>query len=386
MRWKRVFVVAILAVAVLFVAAWVIVATYDYNKLRPQIEGAFKEATGRGLKLKGNLGLKIGFTPTLVVNGAAVQNAPWGSRPDMAEIRRFEIQLALIPLVFRHVAVKRIVLTSPDILVETSSAGGSNLDFLGKIGAGSAKKEKPATGKVELTVNEIKIENGSLTYRNGKTGKAYVLDLSRFDASAGSADSPLKVTATGSYNGKTFDVKGNFVPLAGFTDPTTSWPFSLDVALAGATIGIKGTIKDAVNLRGIDAKVTVSSKDATRIGEFIGVSLPLQGPLDLSCRVTDPRPKIYEIHDFKLVAGGSDLGGSPRIGPYQVPTGFDGRPQFEKARFADFGGKGEDSVQNRSDPWQGLPRLAPSPGAAPIGRRYGEYQGRGSSRTENRSA
>jgi uncharacterized protein involved in outer membrane biogenesis len=81
-NWKRALVVAIVLVLVLVSVAWIIIATYDYNKLKPQIAGAFKEATGRNLTLSGNLDLKIGLQPSLVVNGAAVQNASWGSAGD----------------------------------------------------------------------------------------------------------------------------------------------------------------------------------------------------------------------------------------------------------------------------------------------------------------
>ena len=190
MNWKRALVVAIVLVLVLVSVAWIIIATYDYNKLKPQIAGAFKEATGRNLTLSGNLDLKIGLQPSLVVNGAAVQNASWGSRPEMAEIKRFEVQLALVPLVFRHIDVKRVILVSPDILIETKPAGESNLDFLEKVSAGKGKEEKPSTQKVEFTVNEMSIKDGRLTYRDGKTGKVYTLVLASLDASAGASTAP----------------------------------------------------------------------------------------------------------------------------------------------------------------------------------------------------
>ncbi len=58
--------------AALITAVWVVLVRYDYNKLKPEIETAFKEATGRDLILQGNLDLKIGLTPTLVVSDAAL--------------------------------------------------------------------------------------------------------------------------------------------------------------------------------------------------------------------------------------------------------------------------------------------------------------------------
>ena len=310
MIWKRALIVAIVVVLVLVSVVWIIIATYDYNKLKPQIASAFKEATGRELSLKGNLDLKVGLQPTLVVNDAALQNASWGSRPEMAEIKRFEIQLSLIPLIFRHIAVKRIVLVSPDILVETKPTGESNLDFLTKMSAESGKKGKPSTTKVELSVNQMSIQDGRLTYRDGKTGKTYSLVLARLDASASGPESPLKLDLHGLYNGKSFEVTGNLVPLASFTDATRPWPLKVNVSAGGATIGLDGTIRDVANAQGLDLKVAVKIKDAAGLGDFLDEPLPVKGPIELSCRVTDPRPKTYAISELKLAAAGSDLEGS----------------------------------------------------------------------------
>lgn len=309
---KRIILISACVMVALIVAAAAVVATYDYNKLKPQIENAFKEATGRRLTLKGSLDLKIRLNPTLVVNDAAISNAPWGTGPHMAEIRRFEVQLSLIPLIFRRLDVKRIVLVNPDILVETNAAGESNLDFLKEASTGKAKETQqgPGGSKVRLTVGEMKIKDGRLTYRNGKTHTSYVVVLRRFDASAKSAGSPLKLSIDGSYNGKPFEITGNAVPLASLNDPSRPWPFDLKVSMAGARITAGGSIRDVAEARGLDLRVTAQSKDARRTGEVLGASLPVQGALDLSCRVTDPRPKVYQISNLKALAGGSDIAGT----------------------------------------------------------------------------
>ena len=310
MSLKRALVIVVLVIVVLLSAVLVIVTTYDYNKLKPQIESAFKEATGRELTLKGKLNLEVGLNPTLVVTDAALQNAPWGSRREMAEIKRFEVQLSLIPLVFRHLDVRRLVLVNPDILVETSPSGESNLDFLTKMSAGTAKKESPQANKVRLTVNEIDIKDCHLTYSNGKTKAAYVVILKRFDASAPSADRPLKLSLDGSYNGKPFNVSGNVVPLASLSDTSRPWPFNLTMSIAGATASLDGTIRDLMGLRGLNMKVKAKSSDAGQMGELLGEPIPVRGPLEMSCRITDPRPKVYEIADLDVKAAGSDVSGS----------------------------------------------------------------------------
>jgi AsmA family protein len=339
MSWKRILIAAAVVIAALIIAAWVIVATFDYNKIKPQIENAFKETTGRELTLKGSLKLKIGFSPTLEVNNAVMQNASWGSRPEMAEIKRFEVQLSLVPLIFRSINVKRIVLVSPDILIETSREGESNLSFIKRISAESTKKEASTAQRTKLTVNKVSIENGRITYRNGKTGASYVAVLKRFEASARSADSALRISLDGSYNDRPFKAEGKLVPLSAFTAAGKAEPISLTVELTGTSITVGGTIRDVAKLQGANMKVTVKSKDAARIGEFFGKSLPVRGPLELACRFTDPGPKVYQISDLKASVSGSDVEGSAGVdmsGPRPILTAnltskrLDLRPMAEK--------------------------------------------------------
>lgn len=93
MKWKWVLRIASAAIVSLIVAAYVILSSYSYNGLKPEITSAVKDDTGRELTLGGDISLKIGFTPALVVKDVSLQNASWGSQPELAKIKRFEISL-----------------------------------------------------------------------------------------------------------------------------------------------------------------------------------------------------------------------------------------------------------------------------------------------------
>ncbi|MEE9611804.1 MAG: AsmA family protein [Desulfatiglandales bacterium] len=127
MRWKRMAGIAAVLFIAMIVAAYVILSTYDYNKFKPRIAKVVKDATGRELTLAGDINLDVGLLPTLVVEDVSFQNAAWGSRPELAKLKPFEIQVALLPLILKRIIVKRIILVSPDILVETDSSGKSKL-------------------------------------------------------------------------------------------------------------------------------------------------------------------------------------------------------------------------------------------------------------------
>jgi uncharacterized protein involved in outer membrane biogenesis len=101
----------------------------------------------RAESLPAEIKLKISLRPALVVEGVRFQNAPWGSRPDMAQIKRFEVQVALLPLLSKNIEISRLILMEPDILVETDRAGKSNLEFEKKPVA-----EKPIiSGNIKLS-------------------------------------------------------------------------------------------------------------------------------------------------------------------------------------------------------------------------------------------
>ncbi len=309
MRWKWVLAGLILLVVGAIAVGWVIITHYDYNRLKPQIENALREATGRELTLRGNLDLKIGLTPALVVHSAALQNAPWGSRPQMAEIERLEVRLSLIPLLSRRIDVKRIVLVHPDVLIETNPAGASNLAFLKETAAGGVQESSGAK-RVKLALEEIDIEDGQVTYRNGGTGRTYLVAVRQFKGSAQSPESPLKVLLSGAYNLRPFEIKGDFMPIGSLTDANRPWPFNLRVDAEGTSVNLSGTIRSVAELRGLDVKVVAKSKNVATIGGFVGKALPVQGPLDMSCRLTDQGPEAYRFAPLKIVIGGSDFDGS----------------------------------------------------------------------------
>ena len=84
-------------VVVVFVAVIGAGAAYlsslDVDEYRGEIAQAAQDLTGRALKLEGPLALSVSLTPTVSGEGISLANAPWGSRPQMLTLQRFEVQL-----------------------------------------------------------------------------------------------------------------------------------------------------------------------------------------------------------------------------------------------------------------------------------------------------
>jgi hypothetical protein len=313
MRWKKIVVIFGVIVIGLIAASLVIIFSYDYNKFKPYISQAAKEATGRELILGGDLKLKIGFTPALVIENISFQNAPWGSRPEMAKVKRFELEVALLPLISRNIQINRFRLVEPDILLEINKEGTSNLTFDGKKEAQPAEKKKDE--KVALPaflVRELLIERGHLTYRDARSGKAYVLSLDQFSITM-DLDKPIEMKGKGVYNKTPIDMTAKLGSITALTNPAREWPLNMKVEAVETNLSFDGTIRDVLAARGIKAKFEVKSKDLTKLTPLVGAPIPVKGPLEISGQLADVAPHVYTISNLKMVLDKSDLEGTAEI-------------------------------------------------------------------------
>ncbi len=317
-KWKWVLGIASAAIVLLVVAIYVILSSYNYNSLKPEITRAVKDDTGRELTLGGDISLKIGFTPALVVKSVSFQNASWGSQPELAKIKRFEIKVRLLPLLSRRIEVKRLILIEPEILFETDTSGKSNLAFE------TTKKQDLAKGKEEtkaggnwklsaLTFNELQIEKGRITYIDHGLKKTYVATVGTLMATAASSESPIKLKLKGAYNDNSFEVGGSLCTLTAFVNPDKAWPVNLAVKTENAALTLDGTVKDPLARRGIGLNFALTGKDLASFKKLSAESYHLRGQFDISGRIADTARNVYSISNLKIIQGENDLNGSVEL-------------------------------------------------------------------------
>jgi uncharacterized protein involved in outer membrane biogenesis len=317
-KWKWVLGIASAAILLLAIAVYVILLSYNYNGLKPEITRAVKDDTGRELTLGGDISLKIGFTPALVVKDVSFQNASWGAQPELAKIKRFEIKVRLLPLLSRRIEVKRLILIEPEILFETDTSGKSNLAFE------TTKKQDLAKGKEEtkaggnwklsaLTFNELQIEKGRITYIDHELKKTYGATVGTLMATAANSESPIELKLRGAYNGTSFEVAGTLCTLTAFVNPIQAWPVNLAVKTEDATLILDGTVKDPLARRGIELNFTLTGKNLASFKQFSGESFHLRGPFDISGRIADTARNVYSISNLKITQGENDLSGSVEL-------------------------------------------------------------------------
>lgn len=159
----------IVVVALLLAGALYALTFIDLGRFAPQIEAAAKDATGRTLKIGGELHIGFSLFPTLVAEKVSFGNAEWGTRPEMLTADELGLQLALVPLLSGNVDLREVKLTGADIYLETDRRGRGNWEF------GDAQAAPAPAGEgggMSLAgIPRVELSNIKFAYRDGATGE-----------------------------------------------------------------------------------------------------------------------------------------------------------------------------------------------------------------------
>jgi AsmA protein len=318
-RPLRITLIAIAAVIVIAVGAGaVFIARFDPNTLKPQIADAVKRATGRDLVLTGKIGLKVSLWPTIEVKDVAFANPPGFSRPQMATLQSMQLELGLLPLLSSRIEIDHLVLIHPDILLETNAAGQTNWQLTPEAPPASQAPAQPGTpagtspgkAKTSVSVNAIRIEDGTVAYRDDATGKVTTLDLKNLQAKSASPDSPLHLDADGIYNGTAFTLAADTGSLDRLQDPaaTSPWPVKLALTAGAAKLTADGSITQPLQGKGYDLTVSGSVPDAATLAPLLEgfVPPPMHG-VSFTAKVADTGGRFPDVSTLTLHLGAADL-------------------------------------------------------------------------------
>ena len=330
LRWLLIAPAALLALAA--VAIGVAVARFDPEALKPRIADAVEARTGRQLTIAGPIGLKLSVFPTVTLENVALANMPGGSRPEMARVGRAEAEFALLPLLSRRLELRRLVLRSPDILLETDVEGRPNWAFAQTNAAPSpppadtppvptsAPAPETATSATPgrappLSVERVAVTDGRLAYRDGRTGRTRTLTAERFETEpAAGADGVLRLDGALALDGLPVTVGGEAGgPARLFGAGTDSpWPVRLAIAAGGAEARLEGTAAQPLQGRGWRVSVAAKVPDLGRFAATLpNLPTPPLRDLDLAATLSDPGPEgrgqLPRFSDLRVSIGPNDL-------------------------------------------------------------------------------
>lgn len=285
MRWVK---VAIAAVALVVIVVILVPFFVNADTFRPRIQDELSSGLGRKVTL-GHIGLSL-LTGSLVAENISIADDPAFSSAPFLQAKELRIGVELGPLVFHHaIQITTFTVTSPSIQLIHSVNGTWNFSSLGSNGAQSASTQAGAAPA--LTVNELKIENGSAALSSvpamGNPFKCTDVNLTVKHLSFTQSfpvELSLKVAGGGSIS-----LKGTAGPVA--QNDTSLTPFDATVEIKHFDPLAAGAVQPSDGISMVaDFNAHITSKDGNLISQGTATASQLK-----LARNGSPAPKPVDI-------------------------------------------------------------------------------------------
>ena len=320
--WRRVAVVAAVAVPIAAVVGVVWAATRDLSRYQARLTEQVRKVTGRELAARVPLAVRLGSEPAMVAEGVTLSNAPWGARPDMARVRRMTLFLDPFSLLLGEVKIGRILLEGADILVERNDIGDANLEMLPPPdGSGPHPGENRSlrlrTAAAFPWISTVEIRDSVLTVSEGPGRPPVVIDLPNATFKSPAPNQTLQV------DGRFGVAQGVPMDLTGTAGSFNGWMSGLpgNIDLQGGFGGGKISIKGRINAKGTSLQINSEGPDFAVFGPYIRLPVPAGGPYAMNTKASTQR-NGFKVEVQTLKVGSSEAAGEAlfRVDRKGTPT------------------------------------------------------------------
>jgi uncharacterized protein involved in outer membrane biogenesis len=228
--------VVIFGAALVAVAGAVAYGLFDGEQYKKQLSQRAVDLTGRVLQVDGPAELQLSFPPRIVLHDVRLKNARWGTRSDMARIKRVEIQVNPLSAVSGGDSVAQVRLEGADVLLETSPQGIGNWEMAAIAAAPVAAGTLSALGLFGNTPPPVSVSDATITFRDGATGRVQTAALGSNSITLGNPVSSLAAGASVNFSAGPA-VGGPAVGAAGGLAAGSPSAVGAEAGFAGAAAG-----------------------------------------------------------------------------------------------------------------------------------------------------
>ncbi|AHB49757.1 membrane assembly protein AsmA [Hyphomicrobium nitrativorans NL23] len=257
--------------------------------VRDRIIVAVKERTGRDLVIAGPASFTVFPSVGISLGDVSLSGGPgFEDAAPLVKMSALDVSVALWPLFQREVRVQKLALRDPVFHLAVDADGRRSWEFAAHDGAPAAVRFAQAnTGAPisdadpgfaapvsdttprgsnfrvgDLALDDVRIDNGALTYHNALTGGGAELSAINVSLAVAALTQPLNADGSLAWKGRTVRFDGTLTSLAEFL---ANQPAKLKVALASdaaeATFEGSATLQDALLTEGILSATSPSARD-----------------------------------------------------------------------------------------------------------------------------
>ena len=322
----------------LIVVAIIIIATFDWNRLKPTINQKVSTELNRPFAIRGDLGVvwerqkeETGWRSWIPWPHVHADDIVLGNPPDipavtMVHLPRVEATLAPLALLTKTVYLPWIKLQQPDARLIRLTEKNNNWTF--NLASSGEKDPNAQPSSWSFRLDNILFDRGRIAI-DDKVSKADVeilvdplgkpLPFSEVtgtkakgdNASAG--DYVFGLRATGRYNGQPLTGTGKIGGMLALRSAGTPFPVQADFRSGNTRVAFTGTVNDPMNMGGVDLQLKFAGDSLGELYELTGVLLPDTPPFEtdghLVAKLDTEKSSVFDYRNFNGRIGDSDIHG-----------------------------------------------------------------------------
>jgi AsmA protein len=281
-------------VVLLVFVTLVLFVMFGLHLLRGPIERAVTEATGRELRIEGELRPIWDWVhPRFRAEDVTFANPEWAAQRYLFRVKAMEASVNLLPLLAGRVVVPGLHLEQPEIFLEHTPDGRKTwlLD-----------QDQKDEGGSRVHIRGLTLDQAELEYLEPGRGIAINAELT-------SEKEGVVFTAEGEYKGLPMLASGVGGQVLALRDADTPYALKGQGKFGATTIDVDGHVTNIIGLDALDAKIRVRGQSMVQLYDILGIAFPDTSPYDTTGRLvrTD---HTWRYEDFSGKVGKSDLAGT----------------------------------------------------------------------------
>ena len=363
----------------LIVVAIIIIATFDWNRLKPTINQKVSTELNRPFAIRGDLGVvwerqkeETGWRswipwPHIHADDIVLGNPPEIPEVTMVHLPRVEATLAPLALLTKTVYLPWIKLQKPDARLIRLSEKNNNWTF--KLASAENNDPNAQPSGWSFRLDNILFDQGRIAV-NDKVSKADIEILVDplgkplpFNEVTGNSKDKTRVAdyvfglkAQGRYNGQPLTGTGKIGGMLALRSEDTPFPVQAGFRSGNTRVAFVGKVNDPMKMGGVDLQLKFAGDTLGDLYELTGVLLPDTPPFEtdghLVAKIDSEKSSVYDYRDFNGRIGESDIHGSLTYTTGKPRPKLEGDLESRQLRLADLGpligvdsGKGGDKAK-----------------------------------------
>ena len=345
----------------------VLIATFDWNRLKPTINTQVSEMLHRPFAINGNLAVQWQREPDeggwrawvpwphVIAQDLTLGNPQWAKTPQMVSLKRVQARLSPLPLLTQTVVIPRIELTEPSAELVRLADGRANWTF-----TFDPKDPNAEPSNWTVDIGAIKFDKGHVTLNDQtlKTQLDVLIDplgkpipfseivgekeaKKTQEKGATPQDYAFALKVKGQYHGQKLNGTGKIGGLLALQDANKPFPLQAQVSIADTNVALAGTLTDPLNLGALDLRLKLAGSSLSNLYPLTGVTLPDSPPYStdghLIAKLHEPGGAVFIYENFNGKIGSSDIHGDLKYAASQPRPKLSGKLVSNQLLMADLG-------------------------------------------------